>query len=97
LNCKAVPPTVDTAVMLLNSGLPLSLSPSKTVEKPATVCEMYELVTLPLHPSVQSIASSLLFSKYKLETSTVPPKNSTPSSSPFITARLSTKVPEPTA
>jgi hypothetical protein len=38
LNCKAVPPTVETAVILLKFGFPLSLSPSKTVEKPETVC-----------------------------------------------------------
>ena len=82
--------------MFVKVGFALSLSPSKTVEKPGIVCEMYALVTDPLHPSVQSIESSSLFSKYMLETATVPPKNSTPSSDPLITATLSTKVPEPT-
>ena len=37
LNCKAVPPTVEIAVILLNFGFPFTLSPSKTVEKPAMV------------------------------------------------------------
>ena len=40
LNCKAVPPTVETAVRLINFGLLLSLSPSKAVENPAIVCLM---------------------------------------------------------
>ena len=83
--------------MLLNLGLALALSPSKAVEKPATVWEIYALSIVPLHPSVQSMASSLLFSKYRLVIEAVPPKNSTPSSSPFITAMFSKVVPEPTA
>ena len=97
LNCNAVPPTVETAVMFSKVGLALSLSPSNTVEKPATVLEMYTFSTPPFHSSVQSIESSSLFSKYKLVTDTVPPKNSTPSSAPLITAKLFTTVPDPTA
>jgi hypothetical protein len=85
LNCSAIPPTVETAVILVNVGFPLSLSPSKAVEKPLTVREMYVFVTVPFHPSVQSTASSSLFSKYTLVAETVPPKNSTPSSEPLIT------------
>ena len=97
LNCKAVPPTEETAVILLNLGFPLSLSPSKTVEKPETVCVMYAFVTVPFQPSVQSIESSALFSKNKLLTETVPPKNSIPSSLPLIIATLLIVVPAPTA
>ena len=37
LNCNAVPPTEDTAVIFVKVGFALSLSPSKAVEKPATV------------------------------------------------------------
>ena len=40
LNCKAVPPTVETAVTLTNLGLLFTLSPSKAVEKPSIVCEI---------------------------------------------------------
>ena len=58
---------------------------------------MYVFVTVPFHPSVQSTASSSLFSKYILDTETVPPKNSTPSSEPLITDTFSIVVPEPTA
>ena len=75
----------------------MSLSPSKTVEKPEIVCVIYALSIVPLQPSVQSIESSSLFSKNKLLAETVPPKNSTPSSEPFNTATLLIEVPEPTA
>ena len=40
LNCNPVPPTVEIEVKFTNWGLPLSLSPSKAVEKPATVWEI---------------------------------------------------------
>ena len=96
LNCRAVPPTLETAVTLLNLGFPLSLSPSKTVEKPDMVWVINVFVTVPFQPSVQSTESSSLFSKNKFVAETVPPKNSTPSSEPLITAILRTVVPEPT-
>ncbi len=97
MNCKAVPPTVEIAVTLINLGFLLSLSPSKAVEKPAIVCEIYKSVIVPFQPSVQSTESSSLFSKYTFLAETVPPKNSTPSSDPLSTAIFSTTVPEPTA
>ncbi len=40
LNCSAIPPTVETAVILVNVGFAFSLSPSKTVENPGSVLEI---------------------------------------------------------
>ena len=97
LNCKAIPPTVETAVTFVNVGLLLSLSPSKAVEKSSILCSINVFSTTPFHPSDQSTESSSLFSKYRFLTPTEPPKNSTPSSAPLITAIFSKIVSEPTA
>lgn len=62
LNCKAVPPTEETAVIFVNVGFAFTLSPSKTVENPGLVLDIYAFVNDPFQDSVQSIASSSEFS-----------------------------------
>ena len=63
LNCNAFPSTVEIAVKFTNLGLLFTLSPSKAVEKPVLVWEIYVFVNVPFQPSVQSTESSSLFSK----------------------------------